>query len=251
MIVLLLAAAATAAPAPPEQLRFEACVTLTAKDPARALDEANSWSLAGGGALAKQCSGMAYAALARWKPAAVAFEQAARRFEGERDAVAAARLWVQSGNAALAGGDARTARERFNAALGSGALTGAEAGEAHLDRARAAYAMADAKAVRTDLEAALTLVPQDPLAWLLSATAARRAGDLPRAATDIAEARKRAPDDAGVALESGNIAVMMGEESKAREAWAAAVKAAPESEAGKTAATLIARLDAANGGAAK
>ncbi len=111
--------------------------------------------------------------------------------------------------------------------------------------------MADAKAVRTDLEAALTLVPQDPLAWLLSATAARRAGDLPRAATDIAEARKRAPDDAGVALESGNIAVMMGEESKAREAWAAAVKAAPESEAGKTAATLIARLDAANGGAAK
>jgi len=87
-------------------------------------------------------------------------------------------------------------------------------------------------------------VPADPLAWLLSATLARRAGDLPRAQTDIAEAMKRAPDDASVALEAGNIAVLSGSDAAARTAWEAAVKASPDSPAGKAAADALKRLGA-------
>jgi tetratricopeptide (TPR) repeat protein len=186
---------------------------------------------------------MAYAGLQRWKPAAAAFEQAARRFETEQNGFAAAQLWVQSGNAALAGGDAVTARAALNAALASGLLKNTDAGEARLDRARAAYALGDSKAARTDLDAALKLVPDDPLAWLLSATAARREGNLGRAQSDIAEAAKRSPDDASVALEAGNIAIASGSEQAARTAWAAAIKNAPNAPAGQTAARLLAQLD--------
>ena len=241
MILVLLAAAATPAFSP-AQARFELCAVVAAKDPARALDEASAWAIAGGGGYARECAGLAYVAENRWKPAAAAFEQAARKFEAEQDGRTAARLWVQAGNAELAGGDAKQARSHLDAALSGGRLEGTEAGEALLDRARAAYALGDGKAARVDLDAALRLVPADPLAWLLSATAARRDGDLVRAQADIEQAATRSPDDASVALEAGNIAVLSGADDAARTAWGAAVRSAPTSPAGKAAAEQLARL---------
>ena len=92
---------------------------------------------------------------------------------------------------------------------------------------------------RSDLDAAAKLVPQDPLIWLLSASLARRTGDLDRARTDIAEAARLSPDDASVALEAGNIAAMMGNDAAARTAWEAAVKIAPEGPQGKAAAKAL------------
>jgi len=245
VILLLLAAeAATPGPSPsPEEGRFAACVALSEKDPAKALEAAGSWRIEGGGVLARQCAGLAYASLKRWLPAATAFQQAAEDAERNRDG-RAARLWVQAGNAALAAGDMARAGQYLDAALGSGELSGAEAGEAHLDRARARAATGDSATARTDLDMALKLVPADPLGWLLSATLARRSGDLARARTDIAEAMKRAPKDAEVALEAGNIAVLSGSDAAARTAWDAAVRAAPDSAAGKAAAESLKRLGA-------
>lgn len=241
-MIFALLAAVVASPSS-GQVRFETCAALAAKEPARALDEASAWAIAGGGGYARQCAGLAYVAQNRWKPAAAAFEQAARKFEAEQDGRTAARLWVQAGNAELAGGDAKQARSHLDAALSGGLLEGTDAGEAHLDRARAAYALGDGKAARADLDSALKLVPADPLVWLLSATAARRDGDLVRAQADIEEALKRSPDDASVALEAGNIAVMSGADEAARTAWAAAIKAGPTSLAGKAAAESLARLN--------
>ncbi len=240
-MILLLLAAEAATPSPSET-RFAACVALSESDPAKALEEAGSWQVAGGGVLARQCAGLAYASQLRWLPAAIAFEQAAREAELKEDG-RAARLWVQAGNAALAGGATAQARASFDSALASGRLTGAEAGEAHLDRARALVALKQEAPARADLDAAVKLVPADPLAWLLSATLARRAGDLTRARTDIAEAVRLAPDEASVALEAGNIAVLSGSDAAARTAWQAAVRAAPESPAGKAAAASLKQLD--------
>lgn len=197
--------------------------------------------MAGGGVPARQCAGLAYASLRRWLPAATAFAQAAELAERSRDA-RAARLWVQAGNAALAAGDMAKAGQYFDSALASNELSGAEAGEAHLDRARARVSSGAEQAARDDLDMALKLVPADPLAWLLSATLARRMGDLARARSDIAEAMTRAPDDAEVALEAGNIAVLSGAEAAARTAWEAAVRASPQSIAGKAAADSLKRL---------
>ncbi|MFX5245339.1 hypothetical protein ABTD35_21420, partial [Acinetobacter baumannii] len=67
----------------------------------------------------------------------------------------------------------------------------------------------------------------DPLAWLLSATLARRTGDLPRAKKDIGEALARSADDANVQLEAGNIAAAAGDEAGARKAWSEAARLAP------------------------
>lgn len=239
-MILFLLAAEAATPSPPEA-RFKTCVALSESDPARAIEEASSWQIAGGGVLARQCAGLAFASQKRWLPAATAFEQAAREAELKEDG-RAARLWVQAGNAALAGGVMAQARANFDTALASGNLNGAEAGEAHLDRARALVALKQDAAARSDLDAAVKLVPADPLAWLLSATLARRAGDLARARTDIAEAARLAPDEASVALEAGNIAVLSGSEAAARTAWQAAVRTAPESAAGKSAAAALKQL---------
>jgi tetratricopeptide (TPR) repeat protein len=242
MIILFLAAAAAAAPpASPEQARFEACSELVDSDAAKGLEEANAWRLMGGGVMARQCEGLAYAALRRWLPAVTAFEAAAREADTKGDGRAAS-LWVQAGNAALVANDPARARVAFDAALARGQATGADLGEIHLDRARARFAGGDKPGTREDIDLALKLVPADPLAWLLSATLARETGDLVRAGADIGEAQKRSPDDAQVALEAGNIAILSGSEDAARTAWTTAVKVAPESAAGKAAREALARL---------
>ncbi len=247
-ILLAAAAAATTPPTPTpnpapsaREKRFADCVKAVDADPAKAIELAGAWRVEGGGLLARQCLGLAYAAQKRWLPAATAFEQAAQQAELDKDARGGT-LWVQAGNASLAAGDMVKARTAFDAALISGQIKGAAAGEVHLDRARALVATGDTRAARADLDTAIKLVPADPLAWLLSATLARRTGDLQRAGVDIAEAAKRSPDDASVALEAGNIAIQSGSPSAARTAWRAAVKNAPDSPAGKSAAESLRRL---------
>ncbi len=245
MISLFLAAATPAPPVPQPsatEKRFDECVALVESDPAKAIALAGSWQIEGGGILARQCLGLGYAAQARWLPAMTAFEQAAQMAETQRDG-RAGNLWVQAGNAALAAGNAGKARTAFDAAISGGSLKGAEAGEVHLDRARALVALGDVKAARADLDQSIKLVPADPLGWLLSATLARRMGDLTRAQTDIAEALKRSPDDAAVAYEAGNIAVLSGSTEAARTAWTAAVKNAPDSPAGKAAVQALRGMD--------
>lgn len=244
-MMMLIALAATAAVTPPttEQARFDACAALAARDPGKALESAGSWRIAGGGVPARQCEGLAYVAQQRWLPAAAAFEAAARAAEGQADG-RAANLWVQAGNAALAGGDAAKARTALDAAIARGVLNDTDLGEAYLDRARARVAGGDTAGARSDLDLALKLVPADPLVWLLSATLARRGGDLTRAQADIAEAATRSPDDAAVALEAGSIALLAGSDTAARTAWEAAVRNAPASAAGKAAADNLARLTA-------
>lgn len=224
------------------EAKFDNCAMLAGHDPDKAIDLATNWRIGGGGVLARQCLALAYAQQERWAPAAVAFEQAARDSEKAQDG-RAPRLWVQAGNARLAANEPREARAAFDTALASGALEGAMQGEVHLDRGRASVALGDLASARTDIDAAIKLVPEDPLAWLLSATLARRANDLARAQADIGEASKRSPDDASVALEAGNIAMLAGAPEAARIAWQAAISNQPGSEAAKAAGAALKALD--------
>jgi tetratricopeptide (TPR) repeat protein len=210
-------------------------------DPVRAAEQAQAWHARGGGALARQCAGLAYVAQERWAEAATAFEQAAAETR-PNEKVAAANLWVQAGNARLAGADPRGAVTAFDKALVSGSLSGAAVGEVRLDRARANVAAGDMAAARTDLNEALRLVPEDPLAWLLSASLARRMGELDRAQADIGEAAKRSSDDASVALEAGRIALAAGATTAARIAFEGAIRSQPGSEAARAAKAELDRL---------
>lgn len=234
---------ATPAPVPsPAEARFNHCVDLATSDPAAAEREAGSWQLQGGGYLARQCLGIAYATEMRWSAAATEFEAAANAAEIAKDA-RASNYWAQAGNARLAGGEPAKAISALNAALAPGALVGLDRGEAELDRARAAVALGDMTSARRDIDHALVDAIDDPLAWLLSATLARRMHDLPRAQHDIAETLKRAGDDASAQLEAGNIAALSGDETRAKAAWTRAAQLRPHSDAGRAAIAALRQFD--------
>lgn len=252
MILFLLAQIAAPAPTPepvtgppaPAQQRWEDCVELAVGDPPRGVAVAEHWKLANGGFLAQQCLGMAYAAQRRWISAGGAFETAAREAEVARD-IRASKYWAQAGNAWLAAADPAKARTALDAALATGHLTGLELGEAHLDRARALVAAGDLGGARADLDQAVLKAPGDPMAWLLSATLARRTGDLPLAQRHIKEAVARAGDDASVQLEAGNIAALARDEAGAKAAWEKAAQLAPGTEQGIAARAALKQFAAA------
>lgn len=248
------AAAKSAAPAPaaredgripiPEKYAapFQACLDAALQSPDAGIDKAQQWRLEGGSFYARHCLGFAYARAERWSPAIVAFEQAADEAERGGEMTQSARLWAQAGNAALAGGDAAKARNDLDAALARGLPDGIEKGEIHLDRARALVALGDVEAARDSIDVALEQAPHDPLGWLLSATLARRSGEMTLAQAHIVKAVKLSPDDASVALEEGNIAVLTGHEDMARSAWERAKRIAADSPAGRAAADNLLRL---------
>ena len=224
-----------------DQIRFDECHDAAIADPATGIYAANEWLVGGGGFLARQCLGFAQARRGEFAAAAESFAQAARDAEAARD-WRSANLWVQAGNAALAGGNAASAREQFTAALAQGTLTGLLLGEAYLDRARAALAMEDMVPARTDLDQAAVHAPQDPLIWLLSATLSRRQNDLARAEADIMVAHALGPRDATIALESGNIAASAGNLDAALARWQAAADLGGATPAGDAARARLAEL---------
>ena len=233
-------------PLPPEAAaKLQACLDVAINDPEAGVRFAQDWAMDGGGFSASQCRGFAEARAERWQAAMGAFEAAANQAQKAGSARDAARLLAQAGNAALADGNAQQARGYFDAALGHGLPDGIEKGEVHLDRARALVMAGDEQGARADLDQALAQAGDDPLAWLLSATLARRGHDLARARHDIAEARQRAPDDASIALEEGNIAILSGDEPGAKAAWQRVLSLAPDSDQGKAARESLAQLDGA------
>lgn len=236
LLPLLAATAATAQTS--EAQRYHDCLALVRQKPADGETAANAWRLAGGGARARQCLGLAYVAEGRYPAAATAFENGARLAETAHEPVAAD-LWAQAGNAALLAGDNASADAWLGAALVATREPG-KRGAILVDRAHAAVALGKPARARGDLDEAVKLTPDDPDAWLLSATLARRDKQLKRAETDIAEAAKRAPNDPDVLLEQGNIAGLAGRADEAKARWRAAVKADPKSEAGISAAKALA-----------
>jgi tetratricopeptide (TPR) repeat protein len=247
MIPLLLALAAPAAAAAPGSVeaRYRACTDLVRTSPDQALAYAAGWQ--DGGMHARQCAGLAHAALEHWPAAAEAFEAAATEAGGSAEA---ADFWVQAGNAWLAGGDPVKARTAFDSALATTSLSNELRGEVHLDRGRAEVASDDLPSARRDFDRALELVPNDAFAWYMSAALARRQRDLHRAQEHIAKAVSLSPDDAEVLLEAGTIAGLSGEVEAARGLYSRAARAAPGTDTARRALDAIANNGGENGPAA-
>lgn len=239
MISLLFLAAALAE-IPDDAARTAACRTLVARDAKLAVEQATAWVDRDKSVAARQCLGLAYVGIERWAPAQAAFEQAATDAQAQNIG-RPAELWSQAANAALAADQPARAREDIDRALALPALPPMLAGEAWVDRARADVALNQLPQARIDLDRALALVPQDPFAWLLSATLARLQKDLPRAEKDIAVALKSAADDPSVQFEAGNIAAAAGKADAARLAWTRAAQLGPSDPAGQAASARLAQ----------
>lgn len=232
-----------------DEARFNACMDIATDDPATGIVAANEWLMSAGGYFARHCLGYAYAKDGRWTAAADSFVAAALDAEQAHDA-RAANLWTQAGNAALASGDATRALGHFDAALAQGVSHGLLLGELHLDRARALVIAGKPDDAEAAFAEAHRLVPEDPLAWLLSATLARRQGKLDRAQADIDIAARLAPRDPEVALEAGNIAATAGHYDVARRNWTQAIDIRPDGPVAKTARGHLAQLDEVETGSA-
>ena len=228
-------------PASPLDIRFNQCVDQASENPDSGLLTANKWQIEGGGYLARNCLGFAYAELQDWAKAVSEFTQSAQGAQAAGDDRAAI-FWSQAGNAALAHGDHSSALEYFAAALAQNTLDDLLKGEVHLDMARVFVAQENYDQAKKEFAVVHELVPEDPLGWLLSATLARRMGDLVQAKSDIAVAAKLAGADPAVALEAGNIAYEAGDTLNAKSNWEQAVKFGTDSPSAKVATRYLSQL---------
>ena len=222
--------------------RLSSCLSSADLKPETGLADAAKWAGEGGGAYAAHCKGYALGKAGRFADAAAAFESGA--VQPGADAPTQARLWSQAGNAAMAGGDPARALADLNHALDKPLPASLSTGEIHLDRARARVATGDLKGARSDMDQTLVMAPLDPLAWLLSATLARRMDDLPMARAHIEQAAKLSRNDPDIALEQGVIYALSGDrDPAARAAFQRAQDVAPKGSvvAGK-ASTYLAQL---------
>jgi tetratricopeptide (TPR) repeat protein len=246
-LVPLLLQAATPAAAQPlptlNEVQFSECVGLASKDAPSAVAEASLWSQQGGDYLAKACHGFALANDFRFAEAVPLLSEAAQGADAKLDN-RAARFWAQAGNAAIAADMPEEALSALDKAMQSAAPTNSERADIEVDRARTLVALIRADDAVAALSNARTLGPENPTAWLLSATLARRLAKLPDALAYIQTAATLSPRDAAVALEAGNIAFAAGDEATARKQWEQVIAIAPDSRQATTAQKQLAALGA-------
>ena len=238
-VIVAAAPVAKGARPSPEAARYASCLGLAVTDPAKAVETASVWRIEGGGAAARHCLGVAYSRQGKYAAAADALEAAAKDAQAAGDPRAGA-LYGQAGSAALAMDDAARALDLLNSALSLSQGPAAQ-GPLLVDRARAAVGLGKLADARADLDTAVKIAPNDPDAWLLRATLARRETRNADAESAVAVAARLAPQSADVALEQGNIAAIQGKGDEARAAWSRAVAIAPDSDAGRTAAAALKR----------
>jgi Tfp pilus assembly protein PilF len=205
-------------PADPREAAFNQCLDSAVDDPLTGVDTANKWLSVGGSYFARHCLAFAYSRQKRWLLSSEAFAKAAQE-AGQAGDERTANLWVQAANAALAGNQPSTALAHLDSAIASNILQGQALGLAHLDRARALVALEQLQAAQAEFTLVQKYAPDDPLGWLLSATLERRLDNLERAASDINVALSIVPQDADVMLEAGVIAALTGDYDAAKTYW--------------------------------
>lgn len=235
-------------PPPPESDRLNACLAQLRNDSEAAIVAADDWldeSKGAARAAPLQCLGAAFARLGDWAGAEENFLKAREATPPDASAQRA-RLAGMAGNAALADSRFTDALAALDLAREDATLSGERqlAGDIEVDRARALAGMGLMSQTRTALEKARMDAPGNADGWLLSATLARREGDLASAQKFIETAAGLRPVDREIGLEAGVIAVLSGNTDAARKSWQSVVDADPASREALTARGYLAQLTA-------
>jgi tetratricopeptide (TPR) repeat protein len=226
--------------------RLSVCLARARTDPTSAIVEASDWAAGVAGPDAshpQQCLGLAYTMLLRWDAAERAF-LAARDAAGESEHFRRAQLGTMAGNAALAHDRPVDALMALDRAANDAVAAGDDGLRAmvEVDRARAQVAQGREAEAEATLAAARTLDAQSPLAWLLSATLARRLGKLDEAQGYIETAASLSPDYPEIGLEAGVIAMLAAREDAAEASWRSVIALAPDSDEASAARAYLAQL---------
>jgi tetratricopeptide (TPR) repeat protein len=225
---------------PASRPAIDVCLDTARSDPAKARTLAEEWVARTTGlqrAAGRHCLGVAAGNAGDWSAAASAF-LAAR--DDATDGGFRARMSALAASALLAGDRPTEALAALDAAdaAGDAALTGTIA----IDRASALVALGRNDEAAAALAEARAATPDDPQAWLLSATLSRRTGDLARAQTEIERAAALDPRDPAIGLEAGVIAALGGRDDAARKSFESVVAASPDSAQGAAAKQYLAQL---------
>jgi tetratricopeptide (TPR) repeat protein len=219
------------------------CVRVARSDPQAAIAEGARWSVTDGGIEAELCTGSGYEAAEDWDAAASAYRRGHDRALAREDSRATGIL-ANIGRMELRGGDAAGAVRDFTAVLADPEIRDEIRGNVLAERARAYVELEDGNGAQGDLIAAQALLPDDSGIWLLSATLARRQGDLDAAGDFIDRALELDQTDPAILFEAGNIAIGLNAFDIARQAWTQAVGADPGGPIGQAAQRSLDRLAA-------
>ena len=226
----------------PNRPAIELCLDTARSDPARARDFAAEWISRTDGlqrATGRHCLGVAAGNLGDWAGAADAFI-AAR--EEATDPTFRTRMGALAGSALLSQGRAAEALTLLDTVRGEGPGDAYLRGAIAQDRAAALVALGREAEAGEALAEARTLTPDDPQAWLLSATLARRLDDLAGAQTYIERASTIDPRDPAIGLEAGVIAALAGRDDAARQSFQSVLAAAPDSPQAAAAKSYLEQL---------
>lgn len=228
------------------QERLSACLQLARSDPSTAIITASLWiaeARAAQRAYPHQCMGIAYTRLLRWEAAERAFLKA-REVALPQSLGFRAKLAAMAGNSAMADGRHDTALADFDLALGdtAGATTSMTSGEVQIDRSRALVALGRLDEANEALSIARHDAPNNAEVWLLSATLARRGGEMADAQSQIETAAELDPENPAISLEAGLIAVLSGRDEIARQSWQSLLDTSPDSPEAEVAKTYLAQL---------
>lgn len=186
LILPLMLAQTSAAPAGATAERFAQCLRLVDENPVRAYEEGMAWAAEAQSVHAYRCAAMALIAQNR-------FDEGARRLQSLASAVAPentalrAELWSQAGNAWLLAREPGQARSNFTRAITTLESDPQQLPDLLIDRARA-YAMeSDWRPAEEDLSRSLDIRPDSALALRL-----RAAVRMNQRSYDLAEADARA-----------------------------------------------------------
>ncbi|MGH6876278.1 MAG: tetratricopeptide repeat protein [Rhizomicrobium sp.] len=220
--------------------RYDRCLELVKRDPARASAEAASWSGAGGGAAALHCQALALVALKRFPEAAQKLDDAAA---GAANAAPSLRaeLLDQAGNAWLLAGNAAKAEAALTAAL----VLDPKNEDILSDRARERGGARNWSGAFEDLTAVLAIDPDRADIYVLRASALHAEGRKAEAHADIARALGIYPDYPEALIERGAMRLEAGDRAGARADWQEAEREAPDSDAATAARARLAQLAAA------
>jgi tetratricopeptide (TPR) repeat protein len=218
------------------------CLETARTDPSKAIDLAQEWIARTKGvqrATGRHCLGVAAASAGNWALAAEAFTAA----RGDAtDGRFRARMGALGGSALLADGKAGEALRVLDAAKADGGPDAAIQGPIALDRASALVALGRLDEARAALGEARDAAPSDAQPWLLSATLARRMGDLTEAQRMVERAAEIDPRDPAIGLEAGIIAALGGRVDAARKSFESVVAATPDSPEGRSAQHYLGQL---------
>ena len=221
---------------------IDVCLATARDDPAKGRALAKEWVARTSGAqraAGNHCLGVAAGNAGDWAAASAAF-LAAR--DDALDASFRGRMGALAGTALMAQDRAQEALAALDTAAADAAGDPSLGGDIALERAVALVALDQTAAASAALADARRLKPEDANPWLLSATLARRLGDLATAQAQIEKAAAIDPRDPAIGLEAGVIAALSGHDAAARKSFQSVIAAAPGSEQSTTAKSYLAQL---------